>query len=211
VTVSVELDAQGDEASVGFSLSYDTSVLSNPVVALGSGMPGAFWVSNTTTDPGRVGFNAVYLSQTIPAGTRQIATITFDISPSAAPGQTPVDLPGAPPTANAMGDINANGIAATYNGGFVTILGPTAGRASVVGQVTDQNGRPLRGATVALSDGSGPSRKSRTNPFGYFRFEGVLAGRTYILSATAKGYTVSPGAVSLTGDVAGIVLVAQPR
>ena len=152
VTVSVELDAQGDEASVGFSLSYDTAVLSNPVVALGSGMPGPFWVANTTTDAGRVGFDAVYLNQTITAGTKQIATITFDISPSAAAGQTPVDLPGSPPTPNAMGDINASSIAATYNGGFVTILGPTAGRASVVGQVTDQNGAPLRNAIVTLSD-----------------------------------------------------------
>jgi hypothetical protein len=42
------------------------------------------------------------------------------------------------------------------------------------------SGKLVSGARVALTDQTGETRVARTNPLGYYRFEDVPAGQTYI-------------------------------
>ena len=211
IDVSVDLTAQGDEAGVGFTLSYDPAILSNPVVTIGTGFPGATLIANTITDPGRVGVLVTYINQAVPAGERQVASIRFEVSPSAAPGTTPVGLPGPPPTPNRVSTVLATPLSSTFTGGFVTILGPTAAGATVTGQVMDANGLPIRNAIVTLAASSGETQSVSSNSFGYYRFEGVSTGQAYLLSARAKGYTFVPRTVNVKDNVVGINLFAEPR
>lgn len=69
---------------------------------------------------------------------------------------------------------------------------PTAASVSVGGRVLDSNGRAISGATVKVIDATGASRTSLTNPFGYYRFDNVLAGDSYIFEARHKSYTFAP-------------------
>jgi hypothetical protein len=48
VSVPIELVAQGDENALGFSLTFDPAVLSNPQAALGSDASGATLNANTS-------------------------------------------------------------------------------------------------------------------------------------------------------------------
>ncbi len=44
---------------------------------------------------------------------------------------------------------------------------------------------------LSLTDSSGQVRTATTTSFGYYRFDAVQAGETYILSARGKHYTFS--------------------
>jgi hypothetical protein len=213
VTIEVQMDAIGDEAGVGFTLSYDQSILSNPTVAAGTGVPGIFLVPNTVTDPGRVGVAMTYIGQAIPAGTRQIARITFDVSATAAAGTYPIGLPGAPPTVNSVssaGDVPV-GLPATFTGGTLTILAPSAATATIGGVVEGPNRRGVNNAFVTLTDETGEAVMVRTNTLGYFRFEGLRVGRTYVLNAKARGYDFNSVVVNLTENALGLRLTAEGR
>src|SRR5262245_53614520 len=75
-TVSVELDAQGDENAVSLNLSFNPQILSVVSVDAGSGTAGASF--NASTGGGSIGIDVSLPSgQTFPQGTQQLATITF--------------------------------------------------------------------------------------------------------------------------------------
>lgn len=80
---------------------------------------------------------------------------------------------------------------------------PTAADVTLAGRVTNANGRAVSGARVLLNDGSGQIRTATTNPFGFYRFEGIEAGRTVVVSISAKRYRFSnPTQVISLGDSA---------
>ncbi|HEY0461064.1 MAG TPA: carboxypeptidase-like regulatory domain-containing protein, partial [Pyrinomonadaceae bacterium] len=90
-----------------------------------------------------------------------------------------------------------------------TSFTPTAAAVGISGTVTDAGGRAIYRATVSLTDSQGNVRNARTNPFGYFRFDEVPSGETYLIGASAKGYNFEPQVVSVIDEVAGFNLVAQ--
>ena len=53
----------------------------------------------------------------------------------------------------------------------------------------------------------------QTGSFGYYSFEGLAAGETYIVSVLVKRYRMDEPVrvVTMTDDVAGFDFVAQPR
>ena len=53
------------------------------------------------------------------------------------------------------------------------------------------SGRGIMNMRLSLTDSSGEVRTTTTTSFGYYRFDDVQAGETYILSATGKHYTFS--------------------
>ncbi len=71
----------------------------------------------------------------------------------------------------------------------MTISGPTAATVSVGGRITTPSGRGISGVQLSLTDSQGNVRTAATTSFGYYRFDAVQAGATYILSATGKHYT----------------------
>jgi CSLREA domain-containing protein len=70
-------------------------------------------------------------------------------------------------------------------------LAPTAATVAVSGYVTSTLGRGISGIQLSLTDSEGNIRTATTTTFGYYRFEDVEVGKTYILSATGKRYTFS--------------------
>lgn len=80
-------------------------------------------------------------------------------------------------------------------------LAPTASNATVSGRVLNSNGRAIARAQVRYSDANGSVKTATTNQFGYFAFEEVEAGQTYVFQATAKGYTFAPQVISVNDDL----------
>jgi Tol biopolymer transport system component len=86
---------------------------------------------------------------------------------------------------------------------FVIALAPppTAASAAVSGRVASPDGRGLRNARVTLIDSNGNSQSALTGSFGYFRFDSVQAGETYIITVASKRYQFAPQAVTVIEDL----------
>lgn len=98
---------------------------------------------------------------------------------------------------------------ATSNTGTVTIttLGPSSSPVDVIGRVVYDDMRSAGMTNVELVDiKTGETRVAMTNPFGYFRFEGVTIG-THLLTARHKGYDPQALLVDVTEEISDIVLV----
>ena len=90
------------------------------------------------------------------------------------------------------------------------ILGPAAASVVIGGRVLNGAGRGVSGATVVLTDQNGEIRFARTNPFGYYRFNDVVAGQTIFLSIVAKRYIFSPQAVTVSDELHEINFFSLP-
>ena len=58
----------------------------------------------------------------------------------------------------------------------------------VSGRVLTADGRGLRNAIVSLTDLNGIRQTATTSSFGYYRFEDVEAGKTYVLAVESKRF-----------------------
>jgi hypothetical protein len=87
-----------------------------------------------------------------------------------------------------------------------TLLAPTAAPASIAGRVVSSTGTGIRNAIVSLNDNNGGVISTRTNTFGYFQFDSVQTGQTYVINVQAKGYTFAPRALSLTSDLTDLII-----
>ena len=97
------------------------------------------------------------------------------------------------------------------NGVVVVVdeLEPTAGGVTVGGTALGADGRALYGARVTLTDADGMTRTALTNPFGYFTFSDVPAGESYVISATARGYTFESTLMTIGDEITDIILIGQ--
>ncbi|HTH37198.1 MAG TPA: carboxypeptidase-like regulatory domain-containing protein, partial [Pyrinomonadaceae bacterium] len=91
---------------------------------------------------------------------------------------------------------------------FTISSGPLAGGAVLSGRVLDQNGRAVSRAMVVLNDGSGTTRTAVSNPFGYFTFDDVQVGATYVVNVRHKRYRFEAQVINLTDSFAGLVFMA---
>lgn len=214
VTVNIRVDAFGDEAGYGFRLNYNNFRLLNPVI--GAGNAGALVRSCTPTTaglncavdtfPNNSPTSSEPSTGEIALGNDQILmTVTFTIAPTAPNGALPVTLT----TVNASND-NADSLAITSVNGTVSVGAPTAAAVSVAGRVFSDVGRGLAKAQVTLTDAGGQSRRILTNSFGYFRFDEVVTGETYIFEVTHKRYRFTPQAVNVADEVTGLDFIAEP-
>ena len=89
-------------------------------------------------------------------------------------------------------------------------LAPTAGSASVSGQITTPDGQPLASVTVRLS-GDG-SRKTITDRNGSYRFENVSIGNLYLVTPSRVNYSFNPDnrSFSLSGNKTDAAFAAAP-
>ena len=92
------------------------------------------------------------------------------------------------------------------------VLNPTAANAPVSGRVTTADGSGIRNVRVSLTDQSGNVRSALTNAFGYYRFEGIEAGQTVVISIAAKRYVFanSTRIVTVQEELADIDFTAEP-
>jgi uncharacterized protein (TIGR03437 family) len=144
VSVPVELVSQGDENALGFSLTFDPSVLGNPQAALGADASGATLNTNVSqVGGGRLGVALSLPSgQKFNAGTRQALVVTFTVSGSASASSTQIGF-GDLPIAREISDVNAGALQATYTPGAVTLA------AGIEGDVAP---RPNGNGSVSITD-----------------------------------------------------------
>jgi hypothetical protein len=114
-----------------------------------------------------------------------------------------------PPTAN--GQIvrmkwrvatDSSAVAAGTPGAWVdTITGiscaPTSAGVDVSGRVLTPDGRGLRNATVTMTDSNGVVRTATTSSFGFYRFEGVTVGESYVMGVSSRSYRFTPRVVQV--------------
>ncbi len=85
----------------------------------------------------------------------------------------------------------------TVDKGAFETLSPTAASVTVSGRViVGKRGVAL--ATVYLTDQYGVTLTSTTDSFGYYHFENVQAGETYIINVLSKGYIFTPQVITVT-------------
>jgi len=76
---------------------------------------------------------------------------------------------------------------------FVT----SAAEVKVSGRVLNGAGQGLRNADVILTDANGTSRTVRSGSFGYYQFNSVEAGQTYVVTVRSKRYRFTSRVVSV--------------
>ena len=91
-------------------------------------------------------------------------------------------------------------------------LAPSAAGVPVSGQVLTADGRGISKASITMWDDLGNARRAITNPFGYYRFQDVEVGRTYIFAIASKRYVFTEPSQVLNVDNAynSLNFVAQP-
>jgi hypothetical protein len=87
--------------------------------------------------------------------------------------------------------ITTGGISNFSDWTLLSQFAPTAAEVSIGGRVT-LGRRSIAGARVTLTEASGNRRYALTNSFGFYEFEDVPSGATYILSVSDKRYLFEP-------------------
>ena len=144
VSLPIELVSQGNETALGFSLTFDPAVLSNPQATMGSdAMDASLNINISQVLQGRLGI-VLSLSpgRQFSAGTRQIAIVTFSIAAGAALGTTPVSF-GDQPVTRQVVDTQAIALPTLY----------VAGSAGIgQGFEADVSPRPTTDGTITVAD-----------------------------------------------------------
>jgi hypothetical protein len=89
-----------------------------------------------------------------------------------------------------------------------TQLIPSAATVSVGGRTMTSNGMPISRVTVVLTDQNGFARTTLTNNFGYYRFDEVEVGQTYVVNVSSKRYQFAPRVISLSDELADLDFIA---
>lgn len=120
----VELDSLGNEAATSLSINFDTSILTNPTVAIGNGVPlgTALTPNPNQIAQGRYGV-LVDSTNTFTASppARQVVTFTFTVAPGTPVGTVTNVTFGDQPTVRSTSDSFGNNLTAGYIPGTVTI------------------------------------------------------------------------------------------
>lgn len=91
-------------------------------------------------------------------------------------------------------------------------LTPTAALVAVSGRVLTAENGGIGKVRVTLTDQTGAIRQSMTNPFGYFRFDDVEVGQTYICSVRSKRFQFANETqfVVVLDEITDLVFIALP-
>ena len=94
-----------------------------------------------------------------------------------------------------------------------TQIAPTAASVSVSGRVLSAEGRGLSHVTVSIADPNGNVRSVHTNTFGYYRFDQVEVGMTYLIGVRSKRYQFEnpDRAVSVQDELTDVDFIALPE
>lgn len=138
-------------------------------------------------------------------GSGTILKLTFSTDPAVAVGSI------SPLTFQSVFFFNGGGrVPVTTTNGSVTIVAPTAASVSVSGSVMSAVGQPVSKAKLLLTDQSGATQTALSNPFGFFRFDNVTAGQTYVISVKSKTFVFAPRILTVADDVTDLNLIAEP-
>ncbi|MEP6786800.1 MAG: carboxypeptidase-like regulatory domain-containing protein, partial [Acidobacteriota bacterium] len=71
---------------------------------------------------------------------------------------------------------------------------------SVSGRVTTPDGRGLRNAKVVITDSLGNARTVTTSSFGFYQFDEVAVGDSYVIGVVSKQYRFITSQLVQLGD-----------
>lgn len=184
-------DAAGDSTGTGMTITYQTTDIRDtpprlaPLANYGGPTPTRWLYSDSPAiDKGGAATDPI-----------TNAPITTDQR-----GFTrPVDLAGYP---------NATGGNGSDIGAFEGQIAPaTASGVSISGRVMTAEGRGLRSAMVILTDPEGVTRSVATGRGGYYRFEDVEAGATYVLGVSSRRFQFVEQTINVSDSIAGVDFV----
>lgn len=72
-----------------------------------------------------------------------------------------------------------------------TLLEPTSASVTVGGRVRTAAGSGIQNAIITMTSQNGSTRSTRSTTFGYYRFDNVMVGETYILNIATRRFTFS--------------------
>ncbi len=157
---------------------------------------------NFTLVPNNSGFTYSVTSGILPNG----LSLTTNFAPTAV-----IAISGTPTQSGTFNfAITAtNGVISNVTNYSLFVLAPTAANVSVSGRVLTPDGRGLQNAVVTITDQNGAIRSYRTGSFGYYHFEDVAAGATYVFEITSKRFRFAPQIVNLSEDLSELNFTAQ--
>ena len=87
----------------------------------------------------------------------------------------------------------------------------TAQVVSVSGRITTPSGLGINKVYVNMSDANGNVMNAISSSFGYYRFDNVLLGETYVISVVSKRYTfpISSRTLTITGELVNVDFVSE--
>jgi hypothetical protein len=100
---------------------------------------------------------------------------------------------------------------APQNGNYqIAMLAPTAAGVTIGGRVSSSSGASVSNASVLVTNQAGETRSAITNSFGYFRFENVAAGASYVFEIRHKRYSFAPRVVNVGEELNELNFTAEP-
>lgn len=98
------------------------------------------------------------------------------------------------------------------HGFWVRDLAPTASMASIRGRLTTADGSGIRGVVVTLQRADGTFRTTLAASLGYYFFNDVESGQSYVLSVASKRFAFAEPSriVNVGDDVVDVDFVAMP-
>jgi CSLREA domain-containing protein len=111
-----------------------------------------------------------------------------------------IDLPGTPNSPTGDG---------TDIGAFEFQSTPDVEGFAVAGRVSYAWGGGVAMAMVVIEDAQGNAQAAFTNSFGYFSFENVVAGKTYVARVNSKELQFAPQIVTVNAEITNLVFTAK--
>ncbi len=209
--VRIDLESEGNEAGAGFTIGFDPTILSNPEVTVGANA--LSWA--LTLNESQVGIGRIFIlldSSTTAALSppdRRMVNIRFDVAPGAPVGPTsitfvPNDASPAVVKAQSTSDSLGNLIPTAYQGADLMIGGTactTSTRVSVSGRVTTSTGVGIRNAGVFITDSDGNQRKVLTSSLGYYQFDEIDSGKSYVIGVSSRRYRFASRVVQVIDNL----------
>jgi Carboxypeptidase regulatory-like domain len=80
-------------------------------------------------------------------------------------------------------------------------LTTTAAEVSVTGRVTNGSGTGMPGVSIVMTGTDGVSRTAFTSPLGYYRFDNIPVGDTYVMTPSAKRTRFSTQVINVQDEM----------
>ena len=218
--VIINLESEGNEAGVSFTIGYNQSILTNPQVTISDYALSRGFILTVNYDNVGIGRIGILVDS---GGTgfqlsppdRRVVQISFDVAPGSPVGPTPITfiqnnaVPAPQPLLSASTSAAVNLPIASQDGSLMIggTACTTAADVSIGGRVTTPDGSGLRGAQVTLTDSRGSRRTVSTSSLGYYQLEDVKAGETYIIEATSRRYRFNARTLSVSDSLTNVDFV----
>ena len=187
VTIPVTLTNPSNNAFVDYSFAVllDPTVLqpANPAISTAGTLSSTMTAVSDANTAGRLGVSAATGDPLGINGAGTLINLKFTVV-GTAPNTTTLNFSNV-----LFEDTVGNPITTTpVNGGF-TVMVSTAAGVTISGRVLTSNGAGLRNAHVTLTDMAGNVHTVITSAFGYYMFENVTSGETYLVGVGSRNHS----------------------